>query len=258
MGTQSVLTLAWLADYGLAVAGHGTLRRCAAVVLALGAVSALAVSALAATTVTPRDAVAVAVRINLRDADLTASMGWSSSPPPPPATVHQEDASLPACYGGVPYRDVLADVLSPLFVGGTGLDGRVSSEVVMYASPALAARDFAAFDTARGRGCALADLGMYADAHIRRVASERVAVLPASPAGTGGMLATRYTLGLVVTGVKRIVNFVEDEYVFTSGQAEVLLAVDAQSLLAIIEPSQSVERRLLALLISRARTLLEG
>lgn len=201
-------------------------------------------------TVTRRDAHAVAVAINLRHGDLPTLAAQSN-----PLTAQQRrfSAQLTACLGGVPNSEAYADAQSPTFTGSGSSSLTISSTTEVLPSAALVAKDLAAVRSAKGIPCLQRQLGAQLKASLAKgdTLSIHGVLLPAIVSGSDGTFALRFN---VVVGVKQAgatvpVRVYYDTIGFAYGQAEVGFDV----LTTATVPSTSLERRLGASLLARAR-----
>jgi hypothetical protein len=219
----------------------------ALVVLAVGAVAALASPA----TITPARAPAVATAISIRHADLPTDEQKSN---PITRQERQQDASLTRCVGGVPVSEALANTQSPNFASASGSSVTVNSGAEILPSAALVDTDFAAITGNHGLPCLLQQLRSELvgtppkGESVKSYASRRPAVV----AGIARAFAYRFTV--IVTQTKSTTTLILPIYVdvigFAYGQVEVSLSVMAVG----AKPPVALERRLAALLVSRAKT----
>ena len=218
--------------------------------------SAAAVAVAASRPITPGTARAAATAVNLRQRDVP---GLTQLPPLTASQVargHRGSAMLVACYGGVPYGRVLADVSSPGFqTVGAAYGETVSSDTEIFPSAALAASDLAAAVRPRGRACVLA-----------AYRADLAGMLSASQRLSGAIAVLRVTLaGVRAVGVRMTfavrpraappsaaVPIVIDAIGFSYGQAQVALVVISNP----GAPPPAQERALAATLLARARTTL--
>ena len=218
--------------------------------------SAAAVAVAAPRPITPGKARAAATAVNLRQRDVP---GLTQLPPLTASQVargHRGSAMLVACYGGVPYGRVLADVSSPGFqTVGAAYGETVSSDTEIFPSAALAASDLAAAVRPRGRACVLA--AYRADLAGMLSASQRlsgaIAVLRVTLAGVRAV-GVRMTFAVRprVAPPSAAVPIVIDAIGFSYGQAQVALVVISNP----GAPPPAQERALAATLLARARTTL--
>jgi hypothetical protein len=102
--------------------------------------------------VTKAQATAAATAINLTAAQVGA--GYKSAPASKDATTEKENADFAACVGATVPSAAVADVNSPDFTQGTGLQTRqVSSDVTVLHTSAEARRDLAAFKSPKTTTC---------------------------------------------------------------------------------------------------------
>jgi hypothetical protein len=208
--------------------------------VALALTAAFAVAGAAASPSKPQ-AHALAKALGLRRGDLP---GFDVQPGGSPSV--SVDEALASCYGGVPYHEVLADVLSPAFLKGATL---LDSEVEIYASAAVASRDLTASNTARGRSCQLAS---YETGDATAFPGQRIIGSATELAGwsaRGVPSAIRLVLHIQASKTKPARTDYLDTFTFTAGVAEVAMNVDTLG----SPPSLATEQRVMSLLVSRAR-----
>jgi hypothetical protein len=215
-------------------------------VLAVGVASAFA----STRTLTRSDARAAAVAINLRHVDLPSLAAHSD-----PITAQQRRFStqLTACLGGVPDSQAYAEVQSPTFTGSGSSSLTVSSSTEILPSAALVAKDLAAVAGAKGIPCLETQLGSELRASLAKGDTLQIhgGRVPAVVSGSDGAFALRFD---VVVDLKQgktsfPVRVYYDTIGFAYGQAEVGLDVLSTS----TKPSTTLERRLGAILLARAR-----
>lgn len=216
-------------------------------VLSLGVAGAIA----AATTITRSHALAVANAINLRHADLP-TLTQQSNPITKQETA--SNAQLTKCTGGVPNSEAFATTQSPDFVTAGRASSTLSSDVEVASSAALAKKDLASIVGSRGLACLQNQLAaeLRAGASKGETLSVHGAFMPAGLSASDGSFAVRLTITVHVTKGKTVVSepIYGDEIGFIYGQAEVSLNdVEING-----KPSLSLEHRLAALLLSRARS----
>ena len=219
----------------------------ALVTLAAGAVAAFASPG----AITAAQAPAVAAAISIRHADLPTDRQRSN--PITPQELRQ-DATLTKCAGGVAVSEALANTQSPNFLSASGTSVTVNSGTEILPSTALVATDFAAITGKHGLPCLLRQLrGELVgtppkDETVKSFASRRPPVVE----GIAQAFAYRFTV--IVTQTKSTTTLILPIYVdvigFVYGQAEVSLSVMAVG----AKPPIALERRLAALLVSRAKT----
>ncbi len=218
-----------------------------AVLLAAGASAALA----SHRTVTAGEATAAATAISVRHADLP-KLKQRSNPITPQET--RQTAQLTACVRGVPVGEALANTQSPNFVNSSGTSVTVSSGTEILPSVALVAKDFAAITGPRGLPCVLAQLRseLVGTPSKGETVTSHASPLASIVSGTDAAFADRYTVVVRVT--RKTTTLILPLYVdligFAYGQAEVSLSVMTVG----AKPSRSLDRRLAALLVARART----
>jgi hypothetical protein len=225
-------------------------RRLAAIipiaVLAVGVASALG----SARTLTRSEAHTAAVAINLRHVDLPSLTSHSD-----PITAQQRrfSAQLTACLGGVPDSQAYAEAQSPTFTGSGSSSLTISSSSEILPSAALVAKDLSAVAGAKGIPCLQTQLGSELKASLAKGDTLQIhgAPLPAVVSGSDGTFALRFD---VVVDLKQgntsfPVPVYYDTIGFAYGQAEIGLDVLSTSK----KPSTTLERRLGAILLARAR-----
>jgi hypothetical protein len=229
-------------------------RRAIAVAAALSALAAAAaVADAAARTITRSQAPAAAAAISLRLSDLA---GFTGQLNPVTAQERQQGDQLAACDGGVPESGALALGQSSDFSPKTDPSSlTVSSSTEILASAALVAKDLAAVESQHGLACLGNELKAALSSSLPKgtTVSLQGTRLPSVASGADGSFALRFaaTLG-VKQGSKTVkVTVNSDAIGFTYGQAEVELNVIATG---GAEPSASLERRLAALLVARAKS----
>ncbi|MGA3361662.1 MAG: hypothetical protein ABSD82_06495 [Solirubrobacteraceae bacterium] len=217
------------------------------VALVAGASAALASERI----ITRADALAVATAISVRHGDVPKLKPQSN---PMTAQETAQSAQLTACVGGVPESEALADTQSPNFVNRSGTSGTLSSGTEILPSIALVAKDFDAITGPHGLPCLLKQLrqelvgkppkGETVTAHGARLA----------PIVAGADRTFAYRVTVIITVTRKTTTLILPLYVdligFTYGQAEVSLTVEAVG----AKPSASLERRLAAVLVARARS----
>lgn len=190
--------------------------------------------------------VTFAKAVNLRAADLP---GWreaaASNPRLPTDARH---AALARCTRTKPFR-YLARLSSATFARGGDSAGATAVSIVSVApTPLLATSEFAALATARGRSC-YARLAKAKKAEDFRFSSEYFSwsSLPLPAAAHGVKVRLAGTLAGSGEGPRRTHLYL-DLLAFARGRAQIVLFASAWP--SPLQPS--VERRLLALLYSRA------
>jgi hypothetical protein len=183
---------------------------------------------------------AVARASNLRQSDLPTFRAQ------PNGTPSSGNAALVRCYGGVPYRDVLADVYSRVLIGRGSMPLVIESETEIFPSPTLSSRDLRALRRPRGRSCLVADYrGLFAQG---LQIDEQVASLP-------GWAARRIPLairmvfrvhGSAASPATRAAYV--DHFVFVTGKSEVA----ADLIHTRSPPPSSIEEHVMAVLAARA------
>ena len=215
-------------------------------VLAVGVASAVGSEG----TLSRREAHAAAVAINLRHVDLPSLAAQGN-----PITAQQRrfSAQLTACLGGVPNSRAYAEAQSPTFTGSGASALTVSSTTEILPSAALAAKDLAAVVGPAGIPCLQRQLGGELRASLAKGDTLQIhgEALPTVVSGSDGTFALRFD---VVVDLKQgntsfPVPVYYDTIGFAYGQAEIGLDVLSTSK----KPSTTLERRLGAILLARAR-----
>lgn len=222
-----------------------------AVAVALGL---LATAALGARTVTRAQALAVANAISLRHSDLPSLT--QSSDPVTPQQLQVENKAI-ACAGAVPLSKAFANTQSPIFQSSGTAPVAINSGTEILPSTALVAKDFAATERPQALRCVLAEVetGLKVGLPTTDKLTKATAVkLPAIVTGMTDSLAIRCTIDVRVTqsGTTVTVPVYADDIGFSDGQAEVSLVLNSSG----AAPSSSLERRLAAVLVARARSAL--
>ena len=227
-------------------------RRLGAAVLVVAALLALEAGVAAAShrVVTHRQARAVAAAINLRHADLPTLKQIGS------VTTTPEDAGgqqLSACAGGVPDRLAFANVTSPNFISNAEPSATISSSTEILPSAGLVAKDLAAARSARGQTCIQEALqaSLHSQAQKNETFTASLSLRPAPILGADTSVEVRVaiTASVKTNGRSVSVPLTADFIAFGWGQAEVTMSV----LTSLAPPSASLESRLGAILVSRAR-----
>jgi len=198
-------------------------------------------------------ALAFAQAVNLRARDV-AGFGASRTHEHTVETAAEKrlGRELRACAGGAGGESKgLAEASSPEFERKASIASQsVSSQVTVYASPALAAKELASFRSGRLRAC----LSRYFSALLSGKKSHGTSVSGVStrygspPAlGTTGSFGLRVTAKLSFQGIQ--LPFYLDYLVFVEGSAEVAL----RSLGTPVPFPANVEERLFSLLVARAK-----
>jgi len=223
-------------------------------VAVLAALGLLSTAALGARTVTRKQALAVADAISLRHSDLPTLV--QSANPVTSQQIQIQNKTI-ACAGAVPLSKAYANTQSPIFqASGTSVLA-VNSATEILPSTALVAADFAATERPRALSCILAEVetglrsSLPASAKLTHASAIR---LPAVVPGMADTLAIRCSIRVLVKqgGTTATVAVYADDIGFADGQAEVSLVVDTTG----SAPSGSLERRLAAVLVARARATL--
>jgi hypothetical protein len=234
--------------------GSARARRRRARIGTLVAVAVLAVGVDAALgshrAVTRGEAHAVAAAISLTHRDLPKLSAQSN-----PITAQQRrfSAQLTACLGGVPDKLAYADAQSPTFTSSGRASLTISSNTEILPSAALVAKDLASVRSPKGIPCLQRQLGAQLKASLAKGDTIRIhgVLLPAIVTGSDGTFALRFK---VVVGIKQgrstvPVRLYYDTIGFAYRQAEVGFDVLGTATV----PSSSLERRLGASLLARAR-----
>ncbi|HEY1778659.1 MAG TPA: hypothetical protein VGG41_21060 [Solirubrobacteraceae bacterium] len=219
--------------------------------VAIAALSVGAASALGShRTLSRHEARAAAIAINLRSKDLPRLASQSN-----PITAQQRrfSAQLTSCLGGVPDRLAYAEAQSPTFTGSGSSSLTISSTSEILPSAALVAKDLAAVEGAKGIPCLQSQLGAQLRGTLAKGDTLQIhgAPLPAVVSGSDGTFALRFVVTVnLKQGRKSIsVPVYYDTIGFAYGQAEVGFDV----LTTTAQPSATLERRLGATLLARAR-----
>ena len=221
---------------------------------ALVALGLIATAALGARSVTRKQALALANAISLRHSDLP-SLAQSSNPVTP-QQLQIENKAI-ACAGAVPLKEAFVNTQSPIFqTSGPSVEA-INSGAEILPSTALVAKDFAASERPQALRCVLAEVetglraGLPATAKLTSASAFR---LPAVVTGMADSLALRCSIRVRVTqgGITTTVPVYADDIAFSDGQAEISLVLNT----TVTAPSASLERRLAAVLVARARAVL--
>jgi hypothetical protein len=203
-------------------------------------------------SITKVQAVAYARAVNLRAGDVPA---MAVTGPGKSEGIRQRRSSgaLARCAGIVSQGQQFVDISSPTFIGGRALEQeQISSGVSVLSSAAVAALEFAAIRSARGRACitSFAERELSSESrgllhYVRLVA----APLRAPLAGIDASFGLRLTVILAAPrGGHRFYLYL-DFLGFRDGPAEISLNASGFS-----HPvSSATERRLLSTLYARAR-----
>ncbi len=220
----------------------------------LVALALLATAALGARTVTRKQALAVANAISLRHSDVPTLV---QSPNPVTAQQLQVENKAIACAGAVPLSKAFANTQSPIFEASGTAVLAINSGTEILPSTALVAQDFAATERPRALPCLLAEVETGLKSSLpssAKLASASATRLPAVVTGMAESLAIRCSIRVRVKqgGTTATVAVYADDIGFSDGQAEVSLVLDTTG----NAPSSSLERRLAAVLVARARATL--
>ena len=229
-------------------------RRALAGLSVLVALALLATAALGARTVTRKQALAVANSISLRHSDVPTLV---QSPNPVSSQQLQTQKEAIACAGAVPLSKAFANTQSPIFQASGTAVLAVNSGTEILPSTALVAQDFAATERPRALPCLLAEVETGLKSGLpsgARLTAASVIRLPAVATGMADSLAIRCSIRVLVKqgGTTATVAVYADDVGFADGQAEVSLVVDSTG----TAPSSTLERRLAAVLVARARAAL--
>jgi len=213
-----------------------------------------ATAALAARTVTRTQAPAVANAISLRHGDLPT---LTQSPDPITAQQLQVENKAIACAGAVPLSKAFANAQSPIFQSSGTSVLAINSGTEILPSTQLVAKDFAATERPRALPCVLAEVETGLSATLpagAKLTDARAVRLPPVVTGMADSLAVRCSIDVRVSqgATTTTVPVYADDIGFADGQAEVSLVVDTTA----AAPSASLERRLAAVLVARARATL--
>lgn len=222
-----------------------------AVAVSLGLVAS---AALASHTVTRKQALSVANAISLRHSDLPSFT--QSANPVTPQQLQAENKAI-ACAGAVPLSEAFANTQSPIFQTGGPAVVAVNSSAEILPSTAIVAKDFAASERPQALRCVLAEVetslsaGLPATAKLTNASAFK---LPSVVSGMANSIALRCSIRVRVTqgGTTTTVPVYADDIAFSDGQAEVSLVLNT----TVTAPSASLERRLAAVLVARARAAL--
>jgi hypothetical protein len=206
------------------------------------------------TQLTRTRATAYAHAVNLRAADVPGmSAGSPEGEPPQTPSSQRSNATFTRCFGGVSPSARLVKIHSPEFSAGRAAQSQiVRSTVEVWSTAALAARNNAAYFSARGQRC----FQRYSQAARRQLKRSnpklklgplRVATVPAPLPGTSdGRLRT---INDTRNGHVHI-HIYHDIFTFIHGSAEIELEAVGFS-----KPvPTATEERLLSLLLKRAET----
>ncbi len=200
--------------------------------------------------ITPSEAAAVAAAISVRQSDLPADKQEAN---PVTAEERRLAAQATKCAGGVPETDALANTQSANFVSRSAPSVTVSSGTEILPNVSLVAKDLASVTGPRGLPCLQAELRDELVPSLPK--NERVAThssrLASRVSGADAAFADRFAVVVRVThgSTTVILPTYVDLIGFTYGQAEVSLSVMTVAKL----PSRSLESRLAALLVARAK-----
>ena len=163
-------------------------------------------------------------------------------------------AGATACAGGVPPSKAFANTQSPTFqTAGTSVLAAYSATEILP-STALVAKDLAAIERPRSLQCLLAEVetGLRSSLPVAaKLSGARATRMPSVLTGIAGSFAMRFsvTVRVAAGGASSTVAVYVDDIGFAHGQAEISLAIDT----TVTAPSSSLERRLAAVLVARAR-----
>jgi hypothetical protein len=203
----------------------------------------------AETPVTKAQATAAASAINLTAAQVGA--GYTSSPPSKDATSAADDAAFAACVGSTPPAAAVADVTSPDFSQGTGLQThQVSSDVTVLHSSAEARRDLAAFTSPKVATCLKTFVTKALAAQAGGAVTfgpPAVTSVPTSAPGTDGTFGYDVKMTAKASGVSISFDVVIQAFLVKRCEVDI-------TLLSVGAPFPPAERdRLFAGLVERAK-----
>ena len=226
----------------------------AAALLAVSCATALAATAAGPRTVTRSEASALAAALGLRHSDVPTLV---QQPNPQTAEVRRLDAQASACAGAVPPSRAYVDRQSPAFVSGGQPTVAVASSIEIMPSAALVARDFRAVERPRALPCLAAELATQLRSSLPsgdRLGAGVTTRLAAIAVGARDSFAVRiaFPVGVPSGRTHSTVMLYFDEVGFAWGQAEVSFEVQSTG----VRPPHSLEKRLAAVLVARARATL--
>jgi hypothetical protein len=208
----------------------------------------------AATATVPRppttaQATALGTAINLRPSDLA---GYAATPGKPAASDRQSAASYAMCAGAADPGRRVAEIRSDDFSVGGGLRAQqVNSSVTVMPSGELVAQDLRAIRSARGQACIASQLTRLFSTGAPtgvKFGTAKLGALAVPPGKTDGAFGYRVLIPGSAGGTA--FRFYVDLLGFASGPAQVQLQA-----LRVDQPfDAAAERRLYALLVSRARS----
>ena len=228
-------------------------RRTRVATIVLAAVLVIGVTAARGShrTVTRSEAGAVANAISVRESDVPSLNEQSN-----PITTQERELSsqLTRCIGGVPESRAYADTQSPSFENSGSSSLTVSSSTEILPTAALVAKDFAAVTGPKGLPCLEGQIRGQLDSSVPQGEMLHISAarLPAVVSGSDGAFTFRFTVLITAQQGGGTVNvpLYYDVIGLAYGQAEIGLDV----LTTHAKPSASLERRLAARLLARART----
>jgi hypothetical protein len=198
---------------------------------------------------------AYARQVNITQADVPgAALVADEEESGPPS---QKALEVARCAGAVVPNRRIADIKSSTLRVGTVVDEatRVKSSIEVQPSAAIAARNYAALQSARDRRCIARDLPQLAEgagtahAHIGpTTVSVLQRVLPEGQNAFGFRIKTTITGASAIGQQMREVLYIDD-YGFVAGRAEVSL----NDIRTSRPPPTELERHLLTVLYSRAK-----
>jgi hypothetical protein len=217
--------------------------------------SAASATPQAATPITKAQATGYAHAVNLRAADVPGLASFSSEHELP--APQRLDFEFARCIGGVNPARAIVNTLSPQFSlsGGPAAQAQFEeSRVQVWPTPGLAANNYAAYQSSRGRSCFLRDLEASRE-QLNRQHPEQfqhgrptVVTVPITLPGVRQSFLRTKVVPLFRGGRLRI-RIYHDVFTFIYGPAEIELEATGFS-----HPVPSgTEERLLLLLLSRAK-----
>jgi hypothetical protein len=247
-----------LAKQGICLGMVRVIRRAAPfAAVILGATAALAAGASASAATVPiskAQATSYARDVNLTAADFPGSIvGKPEHEGKAPSQASKEFAR---CAGAVdPGRRLVAIDSATLGIGKPGSFAQVKSSVEVMPTAALAAQDFAAVRSRRGRACLAHRLPQLVEGVATRggrfgrtTVSIRPNLLGAGKQSFGVRVSTTFTTKSLTRGEQRIPMFI-DEFDILAGPGEISMGA-----LGLVHPvATTTERQLLSILYVRAQ-----
>jgi hypothetical protein len=229
-----------------------TLRRaCVAATTVVIVAFAADVSLASVHAITRSAAKAVATAISLRQSDLPTLKQISNPITPQQLRLNAQAVN---CAGGVPLSKAYANTQSPEFVGSGSPSVTIVSSVEILPSAALVAKDFAAIERPKTLRCLVSEVSSAFRSALPKsesLNSGGATRLASIVSGTGPSFDIRLTFAVSVhkgTSTVRVPIYV-DQIGFAEGQAEITLELQ----MVPTKPSTSLEQRLAAALVTRAR-----